>query len=481
MRIALKFLRLAVLLGAGAATALLGVRAWMAFVSAPLAPWLVWAPEEPPAAVVETMNWDDWLAAEDVVFDDLGATLTAPLGPDHRAPMSRYNEASPTWPGGFAQDYNRSFAVLPEGPPRGAVVLLHGLTDAPYSLRHVARLYAARGWVVVAPRMPGHGTTPAGLVEARWPDWMAATRMAARAAAAEAPGLPLHMVGYSNGGALAVKYALDALEDDSLPAPARLTLISPMIGVTAFARFAGLAGWPALLPGFDRAAWLDVLPEFNPFKYNSFPVNAAVQSDRLTRAVQRGLRRAERAGLLAGMAPVLTFQSVVDGTVSTPAVLTELYGRLPRNGSALVLFDVNHASPARSLLNPGAADATHAATPPAPRAWDLLVVGPAGPDDAAAVARVTPAGATAATVAALGVDYPGAIVSLGHVALPFPPEDGLYGFDPDPLDDFGVRLGAVALRGEPAALVAPPGLLLRITANPFHAWTMTTLDRFALR
>ncbi len=480
MRLGLKFLRLAFLLAAAAATALLGARAWMAFVSAPLAPWLVWAPEEPTVAAIDAMGWDDWLAAEALVFEDLRATLTAPLEPALRAPMSRYNEDSAIWPAGFAQDYNRSFAVRPDGPPRGAVVLLHGLTDAPYSLRHVARLYADRGWVVIAPRMPGHGTTPAGLVDARWPDWMAATRMAARAAAAQAPGLPLHLVGYSNGGALAVKYALDALEDDSLPAPARLALISPMIGVTAFARFAGLAGWPALLPGFDRAAWLDVLPEFNPFKYNSFPVNAAVQSDRLTRAVQRGLRRAESAGLLSGMPPVLTFQSVVDGTVSTPAVLAELYGRLPRNGSALVLYDVNRASPARSLLNPGAADATDAATPPAPRAWDLLVVGAASADAPAAVARVTPAGETAVTVEALGVDYPAAIISLGHVALPFPPEDGLYGFDPDPLDDFGVRLGAIALRGEPAALVAPPALLLRITSNPFHAWTMTTLDRFAL-
>lgn len=481
MRLALKSLRLAMLLGAIALATLVGARARMAFVSDPLAPWLVWAPEEPPAAIIETMDWDDWLAQEAIIFDNLRATLTAPLDPALRAPMSRYNEHSPTWPGGFVKDYNRSFSMLPDGPPRGAVVLLHGLTDAPYSLRHVARLYAARNWVVLAPRMPGHGTTPAGLVEAHWPDWMAASRMAARAASAAAPGLPLHMVGYSNGGALAVQYALDALEDDSLPAPARLTLFSPMIGVTAFARFAGLAGWPALLPGFDRAAWLDVLPEFNPFKYNSFPVNAAVQSHRLTREVRRGFRRLERAGLLDRMPPVLTFQSVVDGTVSAPAVLTELYGRLPRNGSALVLFDVNRASPAPALLSANALNAIHGLTPPAPHAWDLLVVGAAGSEDPAAVARVTLAGAMTETVEALGVDYPGAMVSLGHVALPFPPEDGLYGFDPDPLDDFGIRLGATALRGEPAALAAPPWLLMRITANPFHRWTMTTLDRFAFQ
>ena len=89
------------------------------------------------------------------------------------------------------------------------------------------------------------------------------------------------MVGFSNGGALAMKYALDALDDQQLTRPERIVLISPMIGITAFARFAGLAGLPAILPAFAKAAWLGMLPEFNPFKYNSFPINGARQSHRV--------------------------------------------------------------------------------------------------------------------------------------------------------------------------------------------------------
>jgi alpha-beta hydrolase superfamily lysophospholipase len=50
-------------------------------------------------------------------------------------------------------------------------------------------------------------------------------------------------------------------------------LISPMIGITVFARFVGFAALPAILPAFAKAAWLGIVPEFNPFKYNSFPVN----------------------------------------------------------------------------------------------------------------------------------------------------------------------------------------------------------------
>ena len=137
-------------------------------------------------------------------------------------------------------------------------------------------------------RMPGHGTVPAGLTTTRWEAWAAATRLAVRTARALAgDAVPLHLVGYSNGGALTLKYALDSLADPKLARPDRLVLISPMVGITSFARFAGVLGWPAAFPSFAKAAWLDVLPEYNPFKYNSFPVNAARQSSQVVRAVRR--------------------------------------------------------------------------------------------------------------------------------------------------------------------------------------------------
>jgi alpha-beta hydrolase superfamily lysophospholipase len=67
------------------------------------------------------------------------------------------------------------------------VVLLHGLTDSPYGLRHIARRYAERGFVAIGLRVPGHGTVPAGLTDARWEDWVAATRLALREARRRAP------------------------------------------------------------------------------------------------------------------------------------------------------------------------------------------------------------------------------------------------------------------------------------------------------
>src|SRR5262249_30918279 len=232
-------------------------------------------------------------------------------------------------------------------------VLLHGLTDSPYSIRHVAQPYRAAGWVAVAIRLPGHGTVPGGLTDVEWEDWRAATRLAVREATRRTgPALPLHLVGYSNGGALALQYALDAVDDATLARPERVVLISPMIGITRFARFAGIAGWPAIFPAFAKAAWLSVLPEFNPFKYNSFPINGARQTDRLTAVLQEQILRLGRENRLDRLPPVLTFQSVVDFTVSTRAIADALYQRLPPNGSELVLFDINRASKFDTLFRP---------------------------------------------------------------------------------------------------------------------------------
>ncbi len=214
-----------------------------------------------------------------------------------------------------------------------------------------------------------------------------------------------------------------------------------MVGVTAFARFAGLAALPAFLPRFAKAAWLDIQPEFNPFKYNSFPVNAARQTHRLTAALQVQIDRLAAAGRLGPLPPVLTFQSVVDATVSTPAVLAALYQRLPANGSEIVLFDLNRSQRFGPLFGATAATTLDRILPPPPRRYAVTLIGNARPDDLSVVARRWPANTGAASTAALERHWPMDLFSLSHVALPFPRKMGLW-TRPDPSEDFGVQLGA---------------------------------------
>jgi alpha-beta hydrolase superfamily lysophospholipase len=459
------------------ALTLLAIRAFDSQRGPPLESWHTVVPKELTADEIAGSDWQGYLVAEDAVLEQVRAEVTRRLDAKDRVPANRYFENSPVYPGRFAKDWNRSFALDPAGPPQGAVVLLHGLTDSPYSMRQVARLYRDRGFVAVVPRLPGHGSVPAGLTKATWEDWAATTRLAVREATRRAgAGRPLHVIGYSNGGALAVKYALDAIEEPGLARPARVVLISPMIGITEMARFAGFAGLPAIFPPFAKAAWLGIVPEFNPFKYNSFPVNAARQSSLLTRALQPRVARLASEGRLADLAPVLTFQSVTDFTVSTAAVVDALYAHLPANGSELVLYDLNRHTKFGPLLRAGKETLADRLLPAAPRRYRTTVVSNAGTGSYEVAERVTEAGASAETVRPLGLRYPGDVFSLSHVALPFPEEDPVYGASPDPAEDFGVSLGAIALRGERGTLVVSLDALGRTSWNPFFPYQIRRVE-----
>ena len=466
----------AVLLAVGAIS-VIAFRAWDSQQGRPLAPWNTFVPDELRADELDRADWDAYLRAEDAAFASVEREVTAELDPADRVPSNRYFDGSPLHPSRFATNWNRSFALDPDGPPVGAVVMLHGLTDSPYSMRHLAERYRAHGFVAIAIRLPGHGTVPAGLTEAVWEDWRAAARLAVREAVRRSGGsVPLHLVGYSNGGALALQYALDALDDASLPRPARVVLISPMIGVTRFARFAGVAGIPAIFPAFAKAAWLDVLPEFNPFKYNSFPVNAARQTHLLTTVLQAQIDRQARDGRWTSLPPILTFQSAVDSTVSTSAVIDVLYARLPANGSELVLYDLNRSASFGPLLRPAAGDALDAMLPARPRPYRITIVTNESPDSSAVVERSAEAGALDERSRPLGLAFPRGVFSLSHVALPFPIDDALYGLAPDPSEDFGIRLGAISPRGERGVLVTSLDSLLRMSSNPFFAYQAARIE-----
>jgi alpha-beta hydrolase superfamily lysophospholipase len=403
--------------------------------------------------------------------------VTDKLEPETRNAANRYFAGSPIYPGNFAHDWNRSFALDPVGTPVGAVVLLHGLTDSPYSVRRIAQLYTEHGFVAVAIRLPGHGTVPAGLAHIDWEQWVEATRLAVREAQRRAgPAVPLHVVGYSNGGALAMKYTLDSLDDRTLTRPARVVLISPMIGITSMARFAGVVGWPAVFPAFAKAAWLDVTPEFNPFKYNSFPVNAARQSSLVSRALQQQIARRVQDGRMAELPPILTFQSVVDFTVSTRAIVDALYANLPANGSELVLFDLNRSARFAVLFRSRADTVLSRLLPAPPRAFRTTIITSAGPSDDSVVARTLEAGATTEQVRALGTTYPRDVFSLAHIALPFAMDDALYGMQPSTKEDFGVNLGAMATRGERGTLIVSIDALNRMSANPFFPYMLGRIE-----
>lgn len=454
-------------------------RIWDTRQMQPLERWHTFEPKEMSIDALNKGDWAAYMASEAKIFDSVRREVTDKIEPSAQTPFNRYYADSTVYPGNYEQDWNRSYVMHPAGKPVGAVVLLHGLTDSPYSLRHVARRYVADGFVVVAIRLPGHGTVPAGLSNVEWEEWSAATRLAIREAKRlSSSEAPLHIVGFSNGGALAVKYALDALEDKQLARPDRLILLSPMIGVTRFARLAGLAGLPAVLPSFAKAAWLSIVPEFNPFKYNSFPANGGLQSYRLTQALQEQIVRLANNDALKNIAPILTFQSVMDFTVSTRAIIASLYAYLPANGSELVLFDVNRSVNFGPLLRRSAQTALNRVMPDLPQDYRIAIVGSHPDNTTLAGVTVFEPGQASPTIKTLaGISYTPDIYSMSHISIPFPLSDPLYGLRPDTSqEDFGVKLGTLTPRGERGALVVNLDFLGRVASNPFFPFMLERID-----
>jgi alpha-beta hydrolase superfamily lysophospholipase len=231
-----------------------------------------------------------------------------------------------------------------------------------------------------------------------------------------------------------------------------------------------------VFPAFAKAAWLGIVPEFNPFKYNSFPVNGARQSSLVARALQAQIAQHAREGRLAELPPIVTFQSVVDFTVSTRAIVDALYVHLPANGSELVLFDLNRSARFGPLLRSGDDVDPARLLPEPPRRYRTAILTNAGPDRSEIVERVTEAGAATASERASSLAYPAEVFSLSHIALPFPLDDPLYGMKPDPTESFGVTLGAIAVRGERGALVVSVESLSRMSSNPFFPYLLQRID-----
>jgi alpha-beta hydrolase superfamily lysophospholipase len=242
--------------------------------------------------------------------------------------------------------------------------------------------------------------------------------------------------------------------------------MSPMIGVTPAARLARWISVLGVVPYFEKANWIDVIPEYNPFKYNSFPANAGLQTSLITRALYADLDRVAANGQLDRLPPILTFQSIVDSTVSAPAVLFSLYDKLPANGSELVVFDVNHLSGIDVFVQPADLDLGRRFIEAAPRPYRRVLITNASASTRDVEARVIEPATGAVTRLPLGMAWPSDIYSLTHVAVPFREDDPLYGSRPAEPSTI-VNLGRLSPRGEKGVLTVPTEVLMRLSSNPF--------------
>jgi len=450
----------------------------MARGGAELEPWHRLRPEAEftVARVDEINDLEAYAALEDRLFNEIAETVSGEV--QTWPVLSRLDPASPTNPDTFPQNWNHSFLLEPDRVVAGAV-LLHGLSDSPYSLRAVAQHLQDRGVLCVGLRLPGHGGVPGGLTSVRMEDWRAAVRLAVREVGGRLdPSQPLILVGYSNGAALALDYTLDALDDGDLPMPERLVFFSPALAVARIAAFARWQRLVSALPGLEKLAWTDILPEYDPFKFNSFPLRAGEEIYRLTSDLEKKLERLEGEGRQDRLPPVLSFLSVVDATVPVEVSLPRLYSRLEANGSRLVLFDVDREARSEAFLTPKANSMLSAVEQGGPWSFDISIVTNHSPETDQVELRTIRTGSPAGEFETdeLSVEWPRGVYSLSHVAMPFPCDDPIYGVGLAWRDPF--PLGRIDPRGEKGALVVPLSLLMRLRYNPFFEIIPPMIDQF---
>ena len=198
--------------------------------------------------------------------------------------------------------------------------------------------------------------------------------------------------------------------------------------------------------------------------------------------MQAQILRLGKAGRLKDLPPVLAFQSLVDATVSTDAVVHALFDQLDDNGSELVLFDINRLSGMEPFIEPASAQSCRGSPTHRRGATDARSSPtPAGTRSKSSSVRSRPDRTEIAT-RPLGLAWPSEMFSLAHIALPFTLDDEVYGANPRPSPLDVVRLGTLSPRGERAVLTVPLDTLMRASCNPFFpylaarvtAWTGRT-------
>jgi alpha-beta hydrolase superfamily lysophospholipase len=404
------------------------------------------------------------------LFAELDEQVYAKVSAGDGELFNRYNKLGKTYPGEDGQAWNRSFSIDTPNPV-GGILLLHGASDSPYSVKALAELFASRGLYVAAFRLPGHGTIPTGLKNVDLEDWIAITRAGARHVAERlGSDAPFYVGGYSAGAALAVDYALDAVTDDSLPMPNRLFLYSPSVAVTPFARFSDWDLALAKIPYFEKMAWMAIETEYDPYKYNSFPKNGGHMVFTLSQSIIAKLALVSEAEKTAMLPPMIAFQSLVDSTVRTESLVRDLYEQLPVNGHQLVLFDVNRAESIQHFMIDSQRDLLNELESSAPMTFSYTLVTNRDEQTTDVQARTRAAGKVETSDFDLPYAWPAGVYSLSHVAVPYAPTDAWYGStdkDGHPRTD---SFNNMAPRGEQAVLAIPLGRLMRLRYNPFFGY-----------
>ncbi|ASS99402.1 lipase [Geobacillus thermocatenulatus] len=198
---------------------------------------------------------------------------------------------------------NEQYPVLPgaepfyaENGPAG-VLLVHGFTGTPHSMRPLAEAYAKAGYTVCLPRLKGHGTHYEDMERTTFRDWIDSVEEGYEWLK-ERCGT-IFVTGLSMGGTLTLYMA------ERYPSIRGIVLINPAIDIPAIR--AGLAAGDELPRYLDSIGSDLKNPDVKELAYEKTPTASLLQLARLMEQVKGELERVA--------CPILIFVSNEDHVV----------------------------------------------------------------------------------------------------------------------------------------------------------------------
>ncbi len=205
-----------------------------------------------------------------------------------------------------------------EGSRDHGILLIHGFTATPGTMRPLGEALAAKtGYTVAAPLLPGHGRTPEIMSKTRWHDWLRGALTAFDKLSRRCGDVSV--VGLSMGGTLSLLLA------ETRPVR-RVAAVAAALSVYNEKIIFADALWPFIRFFVDPEKSDEVIPDFlHEYNdtYDKTPVHCLSDLRRLMRLARKGLPRIH--------CPLMNVIAGRDRTIhprSTEWIMTETSSRI---------------------------------------------------------------------------------------------------------------------------------------------------------
>jgi esterase/lipase len=216
-----------------------------------------------------------------------------------------------------------------DGPDgRTGVLLVHGFTGTPMSMRPWGEHLAAAGFAVRCPLLPGHGTRWQDCNQVTEDDWTTAVGRALDELAADVDRVVV--AGLSMGGTLAIRLAETRPDDVAALVLVNPSLLTQRLDAKLLPLLARLtSSWAPIASDIKK-------PGVTELAYPKLPTRAMMQLRRLWVAARADLERIT--------APLIVFHSVEDHVVEPVSTAVLLAGVSSTDTTEVLLEDSYHVA-----------------------------------------------------------------------------------------------------------------------------------------